>query len=50
MSYTVTITNAYKAIGIRTTDQLHIGRIHGANTLDIEEVNELDERIRQLEK
>ena len=43
-SYTVSITNACKAVGIHTTVQLHIGRIQGASTLDVEEMDGLDKR------
>ena len=35
-SYTAVITNAYKAIGIRTSIQLRISRIQGESTLDVE--------------
>ena len=43
-SYTAAIENAYKAIDIHMTIQLHKGRIQGASTLDLEEVDELDKR------
>ena len=43
-SYTNAITTACKAIGIRTTVQLHIGRVQGASSLDVEEVDGLDKR------
>ena len=41
-SYTEIIKNAYKATGIHTTVQLHICRIQGARTLDVEEMDGLD--------
>ena len=43
-SYTAATTSSYKAIGIRTTVQLHINRIQIESTLDVEEVDGLDKR------
>ena len=43
-SCTAAIANACKSIGIRTTVQLHIIRVQGARTLDLEEVDWLNKR------